>query len=209
VTIVKRVLLEAMAVGAAGVVFAFLANFVSPRGLALGRDVFHGETRPLPVRPASNGVTSVSSANSNALSSVQIVLARLKQKGLQVADSNQVIHLFRDPRYEQELCIIVDSRDDRHFEEGHVPGAYHFDHYHPADYLAPVLSACQTAEQVLVYCNGGTCEDSEFAALSLRDAGVPVEKLFVYVGGFAEWLTNGLPVEIGARKSGVLREAQK
>ena len=58
-------------------------------------------------------------------------------------------------------------------------------------------------------CNGGTCEDSEFAALSLRDAGVPSNKLFVYIGGFAEWVTNGLPVELGPRKSGRLQEAGK
>ncbi len=205
----KRLLVEVVVVAMAGVAFAFLANLLSPRGLALARDYFHGETRPLPPPPASNAVVAASGTHTNALSAVEIVLARLKAKGLQVADSNQVIQFFRDPRYEQELYIVVDSRDARHYEEGHVPGAYHFDHYHPAEYLAPVLSACQTAEKILVYCNGGTCEDSEFAALSLRDAGVPQQKLFVYVGGFAEWVTNGLPVEIGARKSGQLKEARK
>ncbi len=204
----KKLLVEAIVVAAAGGVLALMANLLSPRGLALGRDYFHGETRPLPP-PTSNSVTTASGTNTNTLSAVEIVLARLKAKGLQVADSNQVIQVFRDPRYEQELYLIVDSRDDRHYQEGHVPGAYHFDHYHPADYLAPVLGACQTAEKIVVYCNGGTCEDSEFAALSLRDAGVPQGKLFVYVGGFSEWVTNGLPVEIGARKSGLLREGKK
>jgi rhodanese-related sulfurtransferase len=205
----KKILLEAVAVVMVGGLFALLANLLSPRGLALSRDYFPGAIRPLPIPPSSNAVATASGTNTNALSAVQIVLDRLKEKGLQVMDSNQVIQLFRDPRYEQELYIVVDSRDDRHYEEGHVPGAYHFDHYHPADYLAPVLSACQTAEKILVYCNGGTCEDSEFAAVSLRDAGVPKEKLFVYVGGFTEWATNGWPVEVGPRKSGQLREAGK
>ena len=205
----KKVLAEAAAVGVAGILFALLANWASPRGLSLRRDVFHGATRPLPVLPASNSTTTASGAGTNTPTAGQIVLARLKEKRLQVADSNEVIRIFRDPRYDQELYIVVDSRDDRHYQEGHVPGAYHFDHYHPADYLGPVLSACQTAEKIVVYCNGGTCEDSEFAALSLRDAGVAGDKLSVYVGGFAEWVANGLPVELGARKSGLLQEAGK
>ena len=45
---------------------------------------------------------------------------------------------------------------------------------------------CQAAEQVVVYCTGGECEDSDTAAILLRDAGVPTAKLFVYGGGFAE-----------------------
>jgi len=73
----------------------------------------------------------------------------------------------------------------------------------------PVLGACQNAEKVVVYCNGGDCEDSQFAAVTLRDTGVPKEKLFVYPGGMAEWATNGWPIEIGARKSGVLRDQKK
>jgi hypothetical protein len=38
---------------------------------------------------------------------------------------------------------------------------------------------------------------------------VPNEKLRVYAGGLAEWVTNGWPVELGARKSGRFKEAAK
>jgi rhodanese-related sulfurtransferase len=56
--------------------------------------------------------------------------------------------------------------------------------------------------KVVVYCSGGECEDSEFAAIMLRDAGVPRDILFVYAGGILEWKATGLPVETGARLSG-------
>ena len=55
----------------------------------------------------------------------------------------------------------------------------------------------------MFYCNGGECDDSEHAAIMLRDSlGIPKEKVFVYGGGIAEWTTNGLPIEVGARNSG-------
>jgi rhodanese-related sulfurtransferase len=68
--------------------------------------------------------------------------------------------------------------------------------------LGTTLPACQTAEQILVYCNGGACDDSLQTAIFLRDAGIPRERLFIYAGGIAEWQAKRLPVETGARKSG-------
>jgi rhodanese-related sulfurtransferase len=203
----KPLCLEAGAVLAAGLVFALLANFVSPRGLTIGRNYFPGKnTLPMPAS-ATNRVAA--GAGSTTTTPAALVEARLKANGLEMADSNKVMQLYRDPRYELELIIFVDARDDRHYQEGHVPGAYQLDHYRVADYLAPVLAASQNAEQIVVYCNGGDCEDSEFAAITLRDAGVPREKLLVYGGGMTEWATNGLPVELGVRRSGQLKEHPK
>jgi len=72
-----------------------------------------------------------------------------------------------------------------------------------------VLPVCQAAEQIVVYCNGGDCDDSESAAILLRDVGIANRKLFIYTGGIPEWTTNGLPVEIGGRNSGNLRSTNK
>ena len=66
-----------------------------------------------------------------------------------------------------------------------------------------MLPACLNATKVVVYCAGGDCEDSEFAALALIEAGVPQERLFIYAGGMTEWATNGLPIELGERKAGI------
>ena len=103
------------------------------------------------------------------------------------------------------LFVFIDARDDRHYEEGHVPGAYQFDRYYPEKHLPAVLPACLTAMKVVVYCTGGSCEDSEFAALALKEAGVPQDRLLVYAGGMTEWGANGWPVEAGERQSGNLQ----
>ena len=60
----------------------------------------------------------------------------------------------------------------------------------------------------MVYCTGGNCEDSEFATLTLKEAGVPQERLSIYVGGMTEWVAEGSPVEVGERKSGKMRGAK-
>ena len=197
----KGVLLEGLLVLAIGGLVAFTANFLSPRGLMLARDYFPGANPPpLPVQ------TNIPGSNSNALSVAELAAAHLKAKGLQVADHDLAVQFFRDPRRNQELIVFVDARNEEHYEEGHVPRAFLFDHYHPENYLPALLPVCLSAQTVVVYCTGGNCEDSEFAALMLREAGVTNEKLFVYPGGITEWQTKGLPLETGARNSGILRD---
>ncbi len=135
------------------------------------------------------------------------VVARLRAAGLQTIGRTEVVRWFHDPRYEQEAVVFVDARNDEHYAEGHIPGAYQVDHYYPAKYLPTVLPVCQTATRVVVYCAGGDCEDSEFAALMLRDAGIPGDRLWVYAGGMTDWATNNLPIELGPRNSGVRHSA--
>jgi rhodanese-related sulfurtransferase len=201
-----KVFREGVVVAVVGAAFAFAANALSPRGLALTRNYFPGTGRShAPAATAAMLGPAGMVTKTNAASPTELLAARLKAVGLQLAVSNQVTQLFRDPRYEQGLVVFVDARDDRHYGEGHVPGAWQFDHYRAENYLGAVLPVCLMAEQVVVYCNGGDCEDSEFAALTLNGAGIAKEKLFVYGGGMTEWMTNGLPVEVGVRKSGNLR----
>ncbi len=198
-----------MIVAVVGALFAFAANAVSPRGLRLARNYFPGRA-PISLPAATTTRLAPSSGETNLAlaSAVNPLAARLQAKGLQLVESHQMAQLFRDPRYEQELVVFIDARDDQHYQEGHIPGAYQFNHYRAENYLATVLPVCQTAEQIVVYCTGGDCEDSEFAALFLRDVGIPQEKLFVYGAGMSEWNTSGLPVEMGARKSGNFRPAK-
>ena len=177
---------------------------VSPRGLALTRSYFPaGISRPA---PAARGVADT---NVPASSPAQLLAARLKELGLQPVDGRQAAQLFHDPRFKQGNIAFIDARDEQHYGEGHIPGACEFDAYHPEKYFATVLPVCQAAEQIVVYCNGGDCDDSESAAIMLRDVGIANRKLFIYTGGITEWTTNGLPVEIGGRNSGNLRSTHK
>lgn len=193
----KRVLLEALLVVAVGAAVAFAANALSPRGLKLTEDYFHGETLPVP-RTGTNRTTIVASGTNSA----DPVVARLKEKGLQVVNAEQAAELFHSALYQEGGIIFIDARNDEHYQGGHIPRAYQFDNYHPENYMGTVFPLCQSAQKIVVYCNGGNCEDSQFAALSLRDAQIPNEKLFVFTGGITEWTNRGNVVELGERNSG-------
>ena len=205
----KRVLLEALVVAAVGLAFALLANLVSPRGLSLTRNYFPGSaTTHRKIDVANSNFNAAAPATNGAGQSAQeAVAARLKEKGLQPIDSREAMQLFHDPQYALELIVFIDARDDRHYSEGHIPGAYQFDRYYPEKHLPAVLPACLNATKIVVYCSGGNCEDSEFAALTLKDAGTLLERISVYAGGMTEWAAKGLPIEVGERNSGNMRPA--
>ncbi len=183
--------------------FAFAANKLSPRGLDLARDYF-----PKPV--ATNGSplqaappAPVNASSTNDYSEAEETDRRIKEKGLQPVSRAETERLFKDPRYQQGLVVFIDARDANHYAASHIPGAYPLDLYHPEKDLAEDLTPCQNAEQVIVYCTGGECEDAESTAILLRDeAKIPGQKIFVYGGGFEDWSASHLPLEQGARNSG-------
>jgi rhodanese-related sulfurtransferase len=202
------ILTEALVVLVVGLALALAANQVSPRGLALTRNYF----------PAGNGQPAASASglgirrgatNSPALSPAELLAVRLKEQGLQLVDRLTAAQLFRNSRSRQGRIVFIDARDETHYREGHIPGAYEFDPYHPDKYFPTALPPCQAAEQIVVYCHGGDCDDSESAAFLLRDVGIATNKLFVYDGGITEWTTNGLPVETGEQNSGKLSPPDK
>ena len=203
---VGKIFGEAALVAILGAAFAFAANQISPLGLALTRDYFPAGTAHS-VRPvAGDGLPRIAGTNSGAVSPAQFLAAQMKEKGLQLMDGRQTAQFFHDPRFQQNLIVFIDARDETLYQQGHIPGAYEFDPYRPEKYFDTVLPVCQQAQQIVVYCNGGDCDDSESAAILLRDVGISNQKLFVYGGGIAEWATNHLPVETGARNSGNLRK---
>jgi len=130
------------------------------------------------------------------------VTARLEAAGLQVLPHDGVVELFKDPIYADGAFVFVDARNDDHFAAGHIPGAYQFDHFRMERYVNEVVPAAKGAIQVVVYCYGMDCTDSEIAARHLKNFGVDPSMLFVYVGGIQRWCKEGHEVETGPRGSG-------
>jgi rhodanese-related sulfurtransferase len=203
-----KTLCEAIVVLVVGLGLALLANALSPRGLSLARDYFPDVTmvsHPTDGSDVAGPAAAVEPATVPApAAGASAAAARLRQRGLEGIDLDEVRGWVADPRYESELVILVDARNRRQYQAGHIPDAYPFDHFRPEETLAELLPAALAAELVIVYCGGGDCEDSEFAAIFLRDAGVPGERLRVYTGGLKEWLEAGMPVELGQRGSGLV-----
>ena len=127
------------------------------------------------------------------------VAQRLAAKGLSASSLLDVQAFVEHEFYEYGLYMLLDARRPAAIEAGHIPGAKAWDPY------APELSATDEmlglllgAERVIVYCNGGDCEDSETAALQLLGFGVNPAGLSVFAGGWSEWTAAGMPVEKGA-----------
>jgi rhodanese-related sulfurtransferase len=200
------VFVEAVVVVLAGAGFAFAANELSPHGLFLARDYFPKSTNVV-ITSSTPPVTSSNAAAPSVATNENPEIAeadqRIRGKGLQPLDLAEVEKLFHDPRYMQGLVIFIDARTGGYYATSHITGAYPLDYYHPEKDLAADIAPCDNAEQVVVYCSGGECEDADSTAIMLQKSGVPAQKIFVYSGGFDEWSAKHLPLEQGARNSGV------
>lgn len=207
-----RVVLEAFVVAAVGLGVGLAANTMSPRGLSVSRNYFPKATEGGGTTQPSNGTIGVEPpATTQGVAATQetvvsppghAAVERLRNNGLQPISHDEVVQAFNDPQHQVDAILFVDARDDEHYRKGHIPRAVQLDHYRLERYIDVVLPLAQAAEKVIVYCNGGDCEDSEFATIELRNRGVDPTRLFIYVGGMKEWEAGGLPVEKGDRNSG-------
>ncbi len=120
----------------------------------------------------------------------------------QFIEHAEMMDVFQSSAYEVGQCIFIDARNDVAFAEKHIPGSYQLDHYFADRYLTDLLPVCAEAERIVVYCNGGKCEDSKLATMDLIENGILADKIFVYLGGVEAWSEDGLPFERGERLSG-------
>lgn len=93
--------------------------------------------------------------------------------------------------------VFVDARRRSQYERGHVPGAYCVPRNDPQA-LAELLEKTANAAAIVIYCQGGNCEDSIFTAEDLvYRNGILPEVVFIFEGGWEEWIAAG-----GAQKAG-------
>jgi rhodanese-related sulfurtransferase len=85
--------------------------------------------------------------------------------------------------------VLVDSRSEESWAQGHVPGAVHL----PGREIAGRAAAeMDPAVPVVTYCWGPGCNGATHAALTLARLGYRVREM---IGGFEYWAREGLPVE--------------
>ena len=186
----KQVLIEVVVVGVVGTVLGFAANSLrASDSIILGRNYFSKGA------PTSAHSGSDQQGNAAAGATPEGAQPAPPAHDYQPIKFEQVVEVFDDPATAAGANIFVDARNDAAFRNGHIPGAFQVDHYRLADYIEPVLEAAQSADKVIVYCNGGQCEDSIFTCKDLIDFDVPFENIYLYEGGWSEWESNGKPVE--------------
>jgi len=85
--------------------------------------------------------------------------------------------------------VLIDSRSQESWDQGHVPGAVHLPTREIAERAADVVPA---GVRVVTYCWGPGCNGATRAALEFAKLGYPVKEM---IGGFEYWAREGLPVE--------------
>lgn len=85
--------------------------------------------------------------------------------------------------------VLIDSRSDAAWAQGHVPGAVHLPTREIRDRAAEVVAP---GTPVVVYCWGPGCNGATRAALEFASLGHPVKEM---LGGYEYWAREGFEVE--------------
>jgi rhodanese-related sulfurtransferase len=85
--------------------------------------------------------------------------------------------------------VVVDSRDDLAWRQGHLPGAVHLPRTEIARRAIEVISA---GASVVTYCWGPGCNGATRAALEFARLGFPVKEM---IGGYEYWVREGFAVQ--------------
>lgn len=96
--------------------------------------------------------------------------------------------------------VFVDARRRSQYERGHVPGAYCVPRNDPKA-LEELIEKARAAAIIVIYCQGGNCEDSIFTAEDLvYRNGILPELVYIYEGGWEEWVAAGGKQSEGAER---------
>ncbi|WP_432524065.1 rhodanese-like domain-containing protein [Kineococcus sp. SYSU DK006] len=89
--------------------------------------------------------------------------------------------------------VLVDSRGEQAWAQGHVPGALHLP---TARIAAEAAGLVDPGLVVVTHCWGPGCNGATRAALAFARLGYRVKEM---QGGFEYWAREGLPVEVDGR----------
>ncbi len=186
---IRKTILEAVLLSAVAFAVAAGANAVRPKGsLKWGKDYFPERRQHVDQRQKLDA--------DNEKGQVAEQTADESKHDYQTITFEELAGIFNDPDTLGAVAF-VDARNDAAFEAGHIPGALQCDRYHLEDYIRDLLDYVYDADKVIVYCNGGECEDSAFLCGELMEFDVPYESLYLYEGGWKEWKGRDMPVATG------------
>jgi len=96
---------------------------------------------------------------------------------------------------EEKQGWVLDARPEIFHCLGHVPGALALPRDDFENYYRQHQAKLETAKSqaLVIYCSGGSCEDSELVETALRKLGYT--RISVFEGGWHEWTRAGLPEE--------------
>lgn len=192
----KKTIVEFFLLGMVGLMIGFTANGLRAKNsLQFTKNYFDFGTVVTIPGHHEPGNTTTTSNDTTAEKSTH------PKHPYQEITHDEVLALLNDPNTELGLNVFVDARNENNYSEGHIPGSYQCDPYDIGSYIDGMIDHVLGAEKVVVYCGGGNCEDSIFMCRELLEMEVPMEAIYLFMGGWKEWVKNDSPIETGSDPS--------
>jgi rhodanese-related sulfurtransferase len=99
-----------------------------------------------------------------------------------------------EKRLDEGSVVVIDVRPVEEFSAGHIPKARSI----PVNELKRRLAELPRTKEIVAYCRGPYCVQSDEAVSLLRQQGFKARRLEV---GLPDWRANGLPVATGDQSS--------
>ena len=204
---IRKAAIEIVILAIVAVALGFTANGVRAKGsvdleknyFSVGWEIVNDRVKePTPRAEVSGPMQEAGESQGHQLVAAPPTPCEKKSKHpehpYQVISFEDVVAVFNDPKTAMGANVFVDARAAVVYEDGHIPCAVQADAYEIADCIDDLLDHVLGAEKVIVYCNGGDCEDSIFLCRDLVNADVPYDAIYLYPGGCQEWQEKGMPV---------------
>lgn len=92
-------------------------------------------------------------------------------------------------QHEGRRFVLIDSRGDSAWGQGHVTGAVHMP---TAQIAARAIAEIPSGMPIVTHCRGPGCNGATRAALEFANLGFKVRGM---IGGFESWTREGFPLE--------------
>jgi rhodanese-related sulfurtransferase len=89
--------------------------------------------------------------------------------------------------------VFVDSRSAADYRAGHIPGAVSLPLGEFERHIALFQQRYASAQPVVTYCSGRSCQDSHILAQRFFEVGY--ENVSVFIDGYPGWTAEGYPIE--------------
>jgi len=91
-----------------------------------------------------------------------------------------------------DSVLFIDARAEEYYHEGHIPNSICNDDFDSLVYQIEDFITYKNG--FVVYCSDDDCGSSEDLAYQLQDQGFT--NIYLFKGGWKQWMENNLPIEL-------------
>lgn len=165
-----KIIKEAIILSILAILIAFIANFISPKGIPyVGTWYDNRDSVELNEPPSYD-------PDYDSLLTMEDAFDLWKSEG----------------------AIFLDTREATEYAEGHIAGAINLPFEQWDDYWDEVSALIAPESKIVTYCGGSNCELSVDVARELKVIGYP--NTYIFFNGYDKWLELNLPRETSDEK---------